>query len=117
MPDSHRVTYPVGDRFFACTVSVAFFCPEGTHAFFQRKSIHLNQFILVLYFISQSPFTRFGFTVTGWFSILIAISLVFIPRLIKTALSIPGISTDCAECSSPSGTAGFHYDYIKCRKP
>ena len=34
---------------------------KESQAFFQCKSIHLNQFIFILCYISQSPFTRFGF--------------------------------------------------------
>ena len=66
--------------------------------------------ILSYWYAVVSPITPspgLAFTTTGLFSVLIAISLVFIPRLIKIAFSIPGISTDCAECSSPSMTANW----------
>ena len=63
------------------------------------------------------------FTTTGLSSVLIAIRLVFIPRVTKTALSVPGISTDSVVCPSPSMTSNWNWllevilnrDLIECQ--
>ena len=71
------------------------------HSSSVNPSISINSY---LYSVLSPRVLLLGsvFTVTGLSSVLIAIRLVFIPRVTKTALSMPGISTDSVVCPSPS---------------